>query len=270
MRNPSALTKEFMRSGKTASCPIIDMHGHFGPYQDIYFPAATAEAMVRLMDGAGVRMIVCSSHTALVDTRRGNPQMAEVVARYPDRFRAYWVINPNYPDRMREEIKAYPNQTGFVGFKFWSDPHKVPIMDDRYRPALEFAQERGLMILMHTWGDSPYDGPALVEEVAKHYPEVTILMGHSGYGEWERAISVARDYPYVYLELTAAYHVNGIIERMVQGAGSDKMLFGTDLPWLTPHYGIGCILCAAITDEDRHNILHRNAEVLLRAQGVNL
>ena len=270
MRNPSALAKEFMKFGKAASCPVIDMHGHFGPYQGIYFPAVTAEAMIRIMDRAGVQMIVCSSHTALVDTRRGNPQMAEVVARYPDRFRAYWVLNPNYPDRMKEELKAYPHQKGFVGFKFWSDYHKVPITDDRYRSALEFAQEHRLMILMHTWGNSPYDGPGLVEEVAKRYPEVTILMGHSGYGEWDRAIGVARDYPHVYLELTAAYHVNGIIERMVQGAGSHKILFGTDTPWFDPHYGIGCIICAHITDEDRHNILHRNAEALLQTQGADL
>ena len=270
MRNPSALAKEFMKFGKTASCPVLDMHGHFGPYQGIYFPAVTAEAMIRIMDRAGVQMIVCSSHTALVDTRRGNPQMAEVVARYPDRFRAYWVLNPNYPDRMKEELRAYPHQKGFVGFKFWSDYHKVPITDDRYRSALEFAQEHRLMILMHTWGNSPYDGPGLVEEVAKRYPEVTILMGHSGYGEWDRAIGVARDYPNVYLELTAAYHVNGIIERMVQGAGSHKILFGTDMPWFDPHYGIGCILCAHISDEDRHNILYSNAEALLRARGVDL
>ena len=270
MRNPSALAKEFMKFGKTASCPVVDMHGHFGPYQGIYFPAVTAEAMIRIMDRAGVQMIVCSSHTALVDSRRGNPQMAEVVARYPDRFRAYWVLNPNYPDRMKEELKAYPHQKGFVGFKFWSDYHKVAITDDRYRPALEFAQEHRLMILMHTWGNSPYDGPGLVEEVAKRYPEVTILMGHSGYGEWNRAIGVARDYPNAYLELTAAYHVNGIIERMVQGAGSHKILFGTDMPWFDPHYGIGCIICAHISDEDRHNILHSNAEALLRAHGVDL
>lgn len=270
MKNPSVLAKEFMRYGKVASCPIIDMHGHFGPYHDIYFPAATAKTMIRIMDRAGVRMIVCSSHTALVDTQRGNPQMAEVVAKYPDRFRAYWVINPNYPERMKKEIKNYPKQKGFVGFKFWSDYHKVPITDTRYQPALEFAEEHQLIILMHTWGNSQYDGPALVEQVAKRYSKVIILMGHSGYGEWDRAIDIARDYPNVYLELTAAYHVNGIIEKMVQKAGSSKMLFGTDLPWLDPHYAIGCVVFAHINDEDRHNILHRNAETLLQIQAVNL
>ena len=274
MTNPSPLAKAFMEQGKSEPCPVIDMHGHFGPVQGIYFPNVTAEAMIGTMDRAGVRMIVCSHHAALVDPQRGNPQMAEVVARYPDRFRAYWALNPNYPDRLKRQVKAYPNwnkdRKTFVGFKFLSDYHKVAITDDRYKPALEYAQAHRMMILMHTWGHSEYDGPALVEKVAQRYPDVTFLMGHSGYGEWDRAIGVARDYENVYLELTAAYHVNGIIERMVREAGSHKILFGTDLPWFDPHYGIGCVVWAKIADEDRHNILHRNAERLLRAQGVEV
>ena len=45
------------------------------------------------------------------------------------------------------------------------------------------------------------------------------------------------------------------------------MLFGTDLPWFSPLHGIGCVLSAEITDEDRRNILYRNAEKLLAEQG---
>jgi predicted TIM-barrel fold metal-dependent hydrolase len=85
-------------------------------------------------------------------------------------------------------------------------------------------------------------------------------MGHAGYGQWDKAIQVARDHANVYLELTAAYSVRGSIEAMVEGAGSEKITFGTDLPWFDPHYGIGCVLFARITDQDRHNILHGNAE----------
>jgi predicted TIM-barrel fold metal-dependent hydrolase len=41
------------------------------------------------------------------------------------------------------------------------------------------------------------------------------------------------------------------------------MLFGTDLPWFDPHHAIGALLSADISDEDRHNICHCNAEKLL-------
>ncbi len=56
----------------------------------------------------------------------------------------------------------------------------------------------------------------------------------------------------------------GVLERFVGEAGSERILFGTDLPWFNHHYYIGSVLGAAISDEDRHNILHRNAEKLLQ------
>jgi len=152
---------------------------------------------------------------------------------------------------------------GFIGFKFLSDYHKHPLTSPRYEPALKYADEKRLSILMHTWGNSLFNPPSLVEDLAKKYPKTTLLMGHSGYGEWEKAIQVAQDYPNVYLELTSAYRVNGVIEWMVRDAGSHKMVYGNDLPWFDPHYGIGCVLFSRITDEDRHNILHRNAEKLI-------
>ena len=106
---------------------------------------------------------------------------------------------------------------------------------------LEYAEDHELLVLMHTWGRSPYDSPSLVGKLAEKYSHVTFLMGRLGYGEWEKSIQVARDYPNIYLELTAAYAVNGVIEWMFKEAGSEKILFGIDLPWFDPHYGISCV-----------------------------
>ena len=58
-------------------------------------------------------------------------------------------------------------------------------------------------------------------------------------------------------------HVNGLIEYMVENAGSHKVVFGSDLPWYSQHYHAGAILFAHISDEARHDIFHRNAERLL-------
>jgi hypothetical protein len=259
----SPLVREFMEKGRSKSCPIIDMHGHLGPFQGIYFPNPSPEDMIRTMDRCGVRMIVSSAHSALVDSKE-NSKMVDTVKKYPDRFRAYWVINPTYPERIEKEIALFPKLEGFVGFKFISSYHNYPLTGVKYEPALKYADKHKLLILMHTWGYNQYDSPSLVEKLADKYTEVTFLMGHSGYGEWEKSIQVARDYPNAYLELTAAYSVNGVIDWMVKEAGSQKVLFGTDLPWFDPHYGIGCVLFSRITDEDRHNILHRNAEKLLK------
>jgi len=266
VRNPSRLAAEFLAKGRSDSCPVIDMHGHLGPFQGIYFPNPSPEEMLQTMDRAGVRLVVSSSHASLVDTRRGNRLMAEVIARWPTRFRGYWTINPNYHRRITEELKAFAQSRGFVGFKFHPDHHRYPVTGPRYEPALRYADEHGLLILSHTWGESRFSAPGMLAGLAEKYPHAAFLMGHSGYGEFEKAIEAAREHMNLYLELTAAYRVNGLIEWMTREAGSAKVVFGTDLPWFDPHYGIGCILFAKITDEDRRNILHRNAERLLRLE----
>jgi predicted TIM-barrel fold metal-dependent hydrolase len=76
-------------------------------------------------------------------------------------------------------------------------------------------------------------------------------------------VDLARDFPNVYLELTAVMDDRGVLEKFAEEAGSERMFFGTDLPWFDPHHAMGCLLSADITDEDRHNICHRNAERLL-------
>jgi predicted TIM-barrel fold metal-dependent hydrolase len=156
----------------------------------------------------------------------------------------------------------------FVGFKFLSDYHQVPITDPLYGPALEYANDQELLVLMHTWGSSPYDGAALVRPLAQRYPRVHFLLGHSSHGEWDAAVALARDFPNVFLELTAIFDDRGVLEKFAAEAGSDRMLFGTDLPWFDPHQAIGALLSAHLDVEAIHNICHCNAEKLLAPFGV--
>jgi hypothetical protein len=55
------------------------------------------------------------------------------------------------------------------------------------------------------------------------------------------------------------------IEKLVEGIGSERVLYGTDLPWFDPMYPTGCVAHAAIGEEDKRNILYRNAMRLFSA-----
>ena len=284
--NPSPIVQEFMEHGRCAACPIVDMHGHLGPAGSLYLPAAPLDKMLRAMARAGVSRIVCAPHEALLaDPGQGNRLMQETIDRHPDTFLGYWSLNPNHPALIERAAEDFRATRGFVGFKCLPDYHTYPITGDRYAPALEFANAEGLLALVHTWGGSGFDSPQMIETVAQRYPCATFIMGHSGYGDWESAVRVAHDLPNVYLELTAVYvahdfgnqpggsgtplpfasclHVSGIIEFMVERATSRKIVFGTDMPWYSPHYAAGSVLFARISDEARHDILHRNAERLI-------
>ena len=286
MRNPSPIAREYLEKGYSSTCPLIDVHCHMGSFPGIYLPNASPEAMLRTKKRYGVKRLVAVPHPAmLADPVRGNAWMQEVIDTYPDDFLGYWAINPHYQDLIHEGVHNFENTRGFVGFKFLPDYHAYPLDGPRYEPVLEYANDRRLLVLIHTWGLSAFNSPKQVARVAERFPNAVLLMGHSGYGEWDVSLAIGRDYPNAYLELTCVYaahdwsvlpggstavlpmlgclSVNGIIERMVEVATSKKILYGTDLPWYSPMYAAGSILFAHIDDEARHDILHRNAERLL-------
>ena len=39
MQNPSTLARQFVEDGRSADCPILDMHGHYSTYYCGYLPA---------------------------------------------------------------------------------------------------------------------------------------------------------------------------------------------------------------------------------------
>lgn len=259
----SRIATEYLETGRCPSCSVVDLHAHYGHFRGIYMPNHDPEQMIATMDRCGVEIIVSSGHTALADMVRGNAEIAAIAERYPGRWYSYLTYNPNYPKLGRAELELYASHPTCVGLKFHPSGHEYPLTGESYRPALEFAAARRLIVLTHTWGKSAYDRPELLAEVAERYPQAIFLAGHSGHGQFEECIDVARAYPNVYLELTAAYAVRGVIERMVEKAGAHKIVFGCDLPWFDPHYAIGCVVMAHISDHSRRAILRDNALRLL-------
>jgi predicted TIM-barrel fold metal-dependent hydrolase len=233
-----------------------------GAWAAIYFPRCEVESMLGTMDECGVKMLVFSHHDALKSPDCGNRPSIAAVRRYPERLRAYCLINPNYPELVNAEIDAF-DPAVFVGFKFLPDYHRVAVDSQGYQRALEYADRHRLLVLVHTWKGSPYDGATPLRAMVEHYPNATFLLGHSIHGDWDSAVTLARDFPNLYLELTAVFDDRGALEKFAAEVGSQRMLFGTDLPWFDPHHAVGALLSAHLSDEDIHNICHCNAEALL-------
>lgn len=261
----AGIRKEFWETGKASDCPVYDMHGHMGPNYGMFFPYPGTSDMVARMDRAGVKMLCFCYHATLFSGEASNEPNIEAVRRFPERLRAYCGINPNFPEtvgRNLEEFDLYKDV--FIGFKFLSDYHKVPITDSRYKDVMEFADSRGLPVLMHTWGGSEFNGERQVRKLAEKYHNVKLLLGHSCHGRWDESVDLANDFPNIYLELCAVVDErSGILEKFVDKAGSEKILFGTDLPWFNYHYYIGAVLAAEISEQDIRNIFYTNARRLL-------
>ena len=153
-------------------------------------------------------------------------------------------------------IKVHPSQHGYA-FDYYADE------------IFKLAGKYGKGILTHSYDDN-FCNPNQICPAAKNYPDVPIIMAHIGFSKDRNNrtihIDVAKKYALknVYLD-TSSLNIcfNGILELAVEELGSSNILFGTDSLQHFPAAIAERVRCALISDEDKHNILHRNAEKLI-------
>ncbi len=259
-----SLAEAYWNHGR-AGIPVYDMHGHMGAHGQIYFKRAEADAMVAHLRKAGVTKLVFSHHYALWTPDFSNQEVFEITRQYPDILRMYVAVNPNHPERVIEDVKSFDKWApAAIGFKFLSAYHGKTADGKAYEPAFKFANERGLPILFHTWGGDRYTEINMMIELAQKYPKVSFFMGHSFRPDWDGVARLHQACPdNVYFELTSIPGTTGMVEKLVEIAGSERILYGTDLPWFDEFQGIGGILAAKISEDDMRNILYRNIDNLL-------
>ena len=259
-----SLAEQFWKNGKVEDCPIYDMHGHMGPHYAIYMNRCEADAMVEHMRRIGVKKLVFSHHEVLFGDMR-NAQVVGICKKFPDILRMYVGIVPRYPENIKEDLAQFDKWAPYaVGLKFLAGYYNIPVTDKAWKYALDFANERGLPILNHTWGNNPCNGGPVMLEIAQKYENIRFFMGHSIYGDWDYAEKVVKETAgNVWLELTAIPGELGKVEMLVKRVGSERLLYGTDMPWFDEFQGVGGILAAEISDEDKRNILYKNAERIL-------
>lgn len=267
MSSSDSLWDRFQASARLDDCPIYEMHGHWAGFHGANLPASDTQKAISHMDRAGVALFVFSSHQSLYDPERGNAVSVKVVRELPDRMRAYCCFNPQYPALAERDLASYDDHRDvYVGLKLHPPWHNTGLTDDRYKPAWEFADANRLLVLTHTWGNDPGCGSKAMCEVAEKYSGTTIIAGHSLHDRPDQAIELVKGFPNVYLDTCAMLDDRGVVDRIVNEIGSERIVFGTDFPWFSYHYYIGALLGAKMTDEDRRNILYRNAQRLLEGR----
>ncbi len=258
---------KFLKEGKLFDFPIIDIHCHMGFFYGSQMPYSSPEIMAKRMEKAGIKLIVFCHHYSLFFPEIGNKFNIEAVKKYPDKFKAYCAINPNYQDTIKKDLETFDKYSDiYVGFKLLPDYHRVSLSDYRYKKVFEFANKNKLIVLTHTWGGSSYDGAEEVEKIIKKYRNLILILGHSIHGDWKKTIEIAKNYENVYLELTAVLDERGIVEEFIENGVSNKILFGTDFPWFNHHYYIGALIGTGINEDALRKIFYGNAMKLIKKE----
>jgi len=254
----------------------IDAHMHVngGPHQWGWGDNTDA---IEAADALGIDQMCCSipitgGRLATPDeVRAANDAVLEAMRRWPDRILGYCFVMPGYRDESLEEIDRCVD-AGMIGIKLYN---QYKYSDPVLFPIAEKSIELGVPILGHaghcTDAASRSAQPNISDaadfrELALRYPNATLIEGHiGGGGDWEWSVKMLRDCPNVYLDTSGSGVDDRLIEMCIAELGHRRLLFATDM---TMEGGVGKILSAEMTDEQREDIFWRNMQQILDGRMV--
>ena len=248
---------------------IIDAHTHTG-YPNVFFsPEVSAEQLLARMDKLNILYAVnLVSMKSLAD--RQLPELETSRKEFEESGRRIFYcgfFNPNRAEEDLEALRTAAGWPGFAGIKIHPSFSGVPADDDAYKPVWTFAAEKDLPIVAHTWSVSSYNPaqklstPDRFEKRVREYPQVRFVIGHSGGRTGGRldAVRMAGEYDNVYMDFGGDVYDYQYFEKMARDVPHNKVLFGSDYPWLDQRSHLTRVYLSDIPDEFKQRILRDNA-----------
>jgi len=247
----------------------IDTHAHLGGWFDAG-RTFTPDEFVAQQERAGIERSVVSSISALYTELVLGNEWTIQQAETRDHLLVWLVLNPLREADSLSLLDRFGHHPKVVGFKIHPVGHAYPADIKASFQMLERLVPYEMPVLSHGQNAS-YSSPALLRRLAESVPSLTFITAHFGAGQTGQtleAIDAIQDCAsgnlYTDMGTARAIHT-GIIAQMVQGIGADRILFGTDSPLYESMAFPALLRAADITEEERQQIAHKNAERLVLA-----
>ncbi|MBO0904226.1 amidohydrolase family protein [Jiella sonneratiae] len=203
---------------------IIDSHNHVGTIRKA---RQSGGDLVAKMDKAGVERAVMFP---FVEGDFTNDEIRVAHKEFPDRLIPYCAVNPWNAGAL-DELRRCIETDGFKGLKLHPTINGYHLSDPLLcDPLFEACGEYGIPIVVHGASDLRNCPPEFALMAAR-FPNVTLIMAHMGFF-WsvDQAIRFANEYPNLYLETSRVPIFE--IQKAVSEVGADKVIWGTDSPFV--------------------------------------
>ena len=231
---------------------IIDCHCHAGKGDGLTGPWDTSaplkDYLVRAARAGIERTVLFPAFHS--DYALANREVARIVARQPDRFYGFAFIHADRDrGRVRELVGVAVEKYGFTGIKV----HRYDARISR-RSAVPHAcmDCRFCMIRLPKL--------AIAELLAVEYPEVNFIFAHLGsFSDDWRAQTALIDslsrHPNIYSDTSGVRRFDILEPRRSEEPVREKLLFGSDGPWLHPGVELAKVLALELGAADQRLIL---------------
>jgi predicted TIM-barrel fold metal-dependent hydrolase len=174
-----------------------------------------------------------------------NEFIAEYVERGAGTTVGFASVDPNDPQAV-DKLRYAVDTLGLRGLKL-SPPYQAfhPHAPEAMR-VYEAADELGLPVMFHQGavfmprGVLEVANPALLDKVARDFPELRIVVAHAGQPWYTETVALMYKHRNVFADLSARFHrpwqLHNILLAAIDYKVADRILFGTDFPVLRPQY----------------------------------
>jgi predicted TIM-barrel fold metal-dependent hydrolase len=248
--------------------------GYAARFADGY-PTA-AEFVADLRTSGVSRAVVLAEHARAASGHLSSEWVSEYCQDFPELVPAC-SINPNTDPDARALFTHYVHGLGFRLCKLLPSYQFVYPNEPRMYRIYEIAESASVIVMIHV-GSSVFQGtrarychPAHIEEVARDFPALQLVLCHAGRGYWyEQCAFMASHLANVHLDI-AGLPPSRLLQHfpdLERIAG--KVLFGSDWPAMPASIAANAaqIRALPLAAQAVEAILHGNAERLLGNAGL--
>jgi predicted TIM-barrel fold metal-dependent hydrolase len=243
----------------------MDAHAHIG--RSLFGQELAADDLLRSMDDNGVARTVVSPLKP-VDYHLGpeNDRIAAAVAAHPDRFAGFARVDP-WQGRAAVEEAQRAFGLGLVGLFLHPFEEQFAANDERAFPLMELLHDRGLPLLL-AGGYPGFSHPSQIGDLARQFPQVTIIATHGGQLNISGLLladagRMLRANPNVLMETSGIYRED-FIEDTVQELGAERVVFGSNAPYMDPGFEALRVRLAHFSDREKELVGRANLARILR------
>jgi predicted TIM-barrel fold metal-dependent hydrolase len=206
-------------------------------------PAAQTEAARHLEAVNSVdRVIVLAFKSRYLETEVPNRLVADYVRRYSAKMVGFAGIDPTERGWM-EELRIAQEELNLKGVMVSPSMQNYHPLDTRAMRLYGECVRRGLPVVFEQKHSSPaakleFGRPLLLDEVAREFPELRIVISHLGYPWIEETVVLLGKHRHVYADIAGLHRQQWLTYNALLTAHEcgvmDKLLFASDFPHRAP------------------------------------
>ncbi|MCO6026465.1 amidohydrolase family protein [Prevotella cerevisiae] len=179
--------------------------------------------MHRLMDLLSGDPAIVREHA-----KKASEELFDVVERYSDRFYCFGMVQPDMDfDEMKEMVEGQIAQHHILGLgEFTLASGTLPSMENVFKVS---AQTACLPLWIHCFNPLVLEDIRQIEVLARKYPSVPVIIGHSGGSNWMETIDIVKRNPNMFIDVSATF--SSMVLKIIIQELPDKTFFGVDYPY---------------------------------------